>query len=139
MTRAPIVRRTAAQDAAHQPVLPGAPAVTPRMAETILLEAIRKVARLLGYLEFHDYDSRRSTPGFPDLVLTNLRQGRLIFAELKTDTGRTTPHQDAWLTALRAAHCEVYVWRPIDLPDIPAILRPRRAAAEQADAESRPT
>ncbi len=45
--------------------------------------------------------------GFPDLVLA--REGQLILAELKTDTGKPTDEQRAWLAAL-GAHGRL--WRP---------------------------
>ena len=52
----------------------------------------------------------------PDLCL--VRGRRLIFAELKTEKGRLTPAQEAWLEAFKAlrstAPIEVYVWRPAD-------------------------
>jgi hypothetical protein len=37
--------------------------------------------------------------GFPDLVLVNKR-GVLVFAELKTDIGRVSKTQEAWLDSL---------------------------------------
>jgi hypothetical protein len=54
--------------------------------------------------------------GFPDLVLCHKVKG-LIFAELKTTKGKTTPAQDHWLEILNP-HVECYVWRPDDLHDI---------------------
>jgi hypothetical protein len=57
-------------------------------------------------------------PGFPDLVLA--RNGTVIAAELKTDRGRTTPEQDAWLRAL-GEHARL--WRPSDWPTIVAELK----------------
>jgi hypothetical protein len=59
--------------------------------------------------------------GFPDLVLT--RRGRLIFAELKSDTGQVAPDQQRWLTVLNLTAAEVYVWRPADLQTIADTLR----------------
>ena len=50
--------------------------------------------------------------GYPDWTLA--RRNRLLFVELKTDRGRTTPEQDAWLAALHLAGAEVWVWRPRD-------------------------
>jgi hypothetical protein len=109
----------------------------PGMTEAQLLAAVRHLARLTGWLAYHTHDSRRSEPGFPDLVLVSARRQRVIYAELKTDTGRTTPEQDQWLAALAAAGQETALWRPADLPhDIPAILRGDRrlaAAAVRAD------
>lgn len=64
---------------------------------------------------------RTTTAGFPDLVL--VRGPRLIFAELKRETGSPTREQVAWLTDLAGASAEVYLWRPSDLPDVQEVLR----------------
>jgi hypothetical protein len=52
--------------------------------------------------------------GFPDLVL--VRDGRLIFAELKGDGGRIRSEQAEWLTALHKVGIpvEAHVWTPED-------------------------
>ena len=55
---------------------------------------------------YHTRDSRRSQPGFPDLVLV---RERVIWAELKFGNNATTQSQEDWLSALRAAGQEVYV------------------------------
>jgi hypothetical protein len=84
--------------------------------EDQLLGAIRDYARLLGWLCYHVYDSRKSEPGFPDLVL--VRGGRLIFAELKKEGGKVTPEQRAWLTELgdvarySMGNVAVEIWYP---------------------------
>jgi hypothetical protein len=54
--------------------------------------------------------------GFPDLVLCHKVKG-LIFAELKTTKGRTSPAQEHWLDILNP-HAECYIWRPEDLTAI---------------------
>lgn len=71
--------------------------------------------------------------GFPDLVLA--KDGIVIFAELKSETGRLRPEQKLWLKHLDAENwCkptthnlgwapEVCVWRPSDLDRIEDILR----------------
>ena len=87
------------------------------MSEKQLLAAIREYARLRKWLCYHTHDSRRSEPGFPDLVLA---RDRLIVAELKSEKGRLTEEQRAWITTLEniAKHSpgnmEVFVWRPLD-------------------------
>lgn len=97
-------------------------AAKPIESEKSFLQAVRELARALGYLEYHTQNSRHSTAGFPDLIL--LRGTRLIVAELKTDKGRITPAQEAWLQAFaRVPDLRVYVWRPADWPAIEAILR----------------
>jgi hypothetical protein len=99
--------------------------------------AVADLAERLGWLVYHTHDSRRSNPGFPDLVL--VRRDRLIFAELKTEKGKVKPAQAQWLDALRAATVNlidpaaqalgvkagvgVYVWRPGDWPEIERVLR----------------
>lgn len=70
-------------------------------------------------------------PGFPDLVLA--RGGRVIFAELKSERGRLTADQEAWLDQLaqpvgpqvveRIASHEVYVWRPSHVDHVARVLR----------------
>lgn len=97
--------------------------------EDQLLEAIREYALFKKWLCYHTHDSRRSEPGFPDLVL--VRGGRLIFAELKKETEYPTPEQKKWLHQLDkvvSAFNEsvgIYVWRPSDWHSgrIEAILR----------------
>lgn len=58
--------------------------------------------------------------GFPDLVAC--RGTRLIFAELKTQTGRLGPGQPQWAEDLAKTGAEVYLWRPGDMLDIHDIL-----------------
>ena len=75
------------------------------MSEASFQGAVVEYARLRGWLVYHTRDSRGSQPGYPDLTL--VRGGRLIFAELKTDTGRVRVEQQAWLAALAFAGAEV--------------------------------
>lgn len=55
-------------------------------------------------------------PGFPDLVLVHPWRG-LLFLELKSERGRVSEAQDAWITDLAAAGADVRVWRPSDLTE----------------------
>lgn len=107
----------------------------PPETEAGFQDAVVELASLRGWLHFHDFDSRRNRAGFPDLVLS--RRGRLIFAELKTETGRVSPDQQLWLDELAAAArnaqvgrnptspdaITVRLWRPHDWPEIEATLR----------------
>lgn len=58
--------------------------------------------------------------GFPDLVFA--RRGVVIFAELKTDKGRITHGQAAWLGEVGNA-VPFYVWRPSDMAEIQEVLK----------------
>jgi hypothetical protein len=84
----------------------------PDLSEAQLLQNVRDLAQLLGYLLYHTHDSRRSEPGFPDLALVHVRRRRALFVELKARTGRLRPMQEVWLNALAAVGMEVAVWRP---------------------------
>lgn len=88
--------------------------------------AVIELALALGWRCYHTYNARRSEPGFPDLTM--VRDGRLLFAELKTERGRVTRPQREWLAALSACSgVEVFVWRPGDFDEVARVLA-RRAA-----------
>lgn len=86
------------------------------MSEDELQAAIIGLAPALGYLCFHVYDSRRSNPGFPDLVMVGPH--RLIFAELKDEKNKATLDQQDWLARLGAIEQKseglvvARLWRP---------------------------
>lgn len=81
------------------------------VTEKEFLASFVAYARLRGWLVYHTHDSRRSDPGFPDLVL--VRGDVLVFAELKTETGRVSRAQSAWLAALAdATDGRAFIWRP---------------------------
>lgn len=65
--------------------------------------------------------SFRGQRGFPDYVA--VRDGRLLFAEIKNERGKLTTGQVQWLTLLHTTLAEVYVWRPSDLQEIKEVLR----------------
>lgn len=82
--------------------------------EKAMQASVVEAAHLGGWLCYHTHDSRRSTPGFPDLVL--VRGRRCLFVELKAAGGRVSDAQNAWIRALTAAgQTAVIVWA-IDSP-----------------------
>jgi len=115
--QAPIVRQTGTERVTG----PGEERVygfhlRPGMSEREFQAIVVEVAQLHGYeLAYHTHDSRRSAPGFPDLVLVSSRRGRVLFRELKTDKGRVSPDQRTWIDGLTAAGMDAGVWRPSDL------------------------
>lgn len=78
------------------------------MSEKELQSTLVQAASLTGWLVYHTHDSRRSTPGFPDLTLVHKERAHLAFIECKTEKGRVSVHQQRWLDALDAvAHATV--------------------------------
>jgi hypothetical protein len=76
-------------------------------------QAVVDLARLLQWRVYFTRDSRGSPSGWPDLALC---RERLIFRELKTNTGRLTPEQEQWGDVLTRAGCDWAIWRPSDWP-----------------------
>jgi hypothetical protein len=99
------------------------PRLRARMSEEAFQQWVIDFARLRGWRYYHTRYSKRSPSGFPDLVL--VRNGRLIFAELKTETGRVTTDQQDWIDDLDDVTplLGVYVWRPSDMEEIAEVLK----------------
>jgi hypothetical protein len=92
------------------------------VSEKALLEQVRQLARMLGWMTYHPHLSRWSERGFPDVTL--VKPPRLVFLELKSQTGRVSTEQAEWLAALNACDGIVArVIRPSDFDDVVAILR----------------
>ena len=92
------------------------------MTEKQFQAKVIALAKKTGWLIYHTYDSRRSEAGYPDLTLV---RDRVIFAELKTRTGKLSPDQTVWIDRLKKAGAEVYVWRPSQLNEIVKTLTTR--------------
>lgn len=121
------------------------PAHAVRMSEAAFTDAVIQYAQLRGWLVAHFRPCRtekgwrtavQGDVGFPDLVLG--RDGYLIVAELKSETGGLSIGQVRWfkqLTGLSAKEIregpwpvsspglDVYVWKPSDWPAIEERLR----------------
>ena len=59
--------------------------------------------------------------GFPDLLMVH-PSGRIVAAELKSDTGRPTPEQQSWLKDLYSAGVETFIWRPSNITQVIEVL-----------------
>jgi hypothetical protein len=116
-------------------------------SEAAFTATVLELARVLGWRVVHFRPARTArgwrTPvqgdgaGFPDVVL--VKPPRVIFAELKSDTGTVSPQQRAWLDALgRCPGVEAHVWRPRDLREIEASLRARPDQTSPKCSESKP-
>ena len=58
--------------------------------------------------------------GWPDVVLG--KGARVLFREIKTDTGKVSPAQQKWGDLLLRAGCDWDVWRPRDWNEIERTL-----------------
>ena len=108
-------------------------AVASTMTERDLQSAVIDLAHLFGWTIAHFRPARTEqgwrTPveadgaGFPDLFC--VRGDRALAAELKSNRGKATDEQSAWLAALSAAGIPTYLWRPQDWlsGDIEQVLR----------------
>lgn len=98
-----------------------------RLTERQWQGQVLEVAGLNGWWCYHTYDSRRSQPGFPDLVMV---RERVVYAELKREGGRLSPAQRDVIDRLENAGQEVYVWWPGDYAEVQRVLSRRRMGAE---------
>ena len=97
------------------------PALPSGLSEAAFQRTVVDLAAWRGWRSYHTHDSRRSAPGFPDLVL--VRSDRLLAVELKTRTGRVTDAQRRWLAALSCVPgISCHLWRPADWPEITTVL-----------------
>jgi len=93
------------------------------LSEKAFSQQVFDLAVLTGWrvVRFPAWRPTGTTPGFPDIVA--VRGGRLLFAELKTETGKLTPVQREWLWGLAEAGVEVFVWRPSNWRQAVQVLR----------------
>jgi len=91
------------------------------LTEAQFMRQVLDLARILGWLAYHPALSKWSERGWPDLALC--RPPRFILAELKSDKGKVSEHQERWLTMLGSCTgVEVFTWRPADLEWIAKVL-----------------
>lgn len=93
------------------------------MTEREFQQRIVQVAGWYRWKVYHTYDSRRSEPGFPDLILC--RPPELLAVEVKAERGRLSHAQREWLDRLGACGVECRVVRPVDWPDLLVRLQTR--------------
>ena len=97
--------------------------VSEKDGEARLQHQIVTVARLHGWrFVYHTFDSRRSQPGFPDLVM--LRDNRGFAIEVKVERGKVTRAQEGWLDAFALIPgFEAWVVRPSNFAELERRLR----------------
>lgn len=99
--------------------------LTKAMTEDELLTAITGAATYLGWRWVHyrrsDLAQMQGHSGFPDVVLA--KEGRVIFLELKSRTGKLRPDQYAWANAIGEQWHGAW---PANLDEVIAMLREDR-------------
>lgn len=90
------------------------------LTESAFQNTVLELAKIHGWLCYHTYNSRRSVPGFPDLVLA--KGGLVLMVECKTDTGTISNDQIAWLLSAQGV-----IWRPKHWDVIEKSLKDGRA------------
>ena len=89
------------------------------MTEKAFQSDVMRVAKMLGWLCYHTYDSRRSASGFPDLVLV---RERILYRELKVGKNKLSQSQELWRDSIMDAGGDWAEWRETDMDDIVADL-----------------
>ena len=93
--------------------------------EKTFQQEVRQIARLYGWADYCPWNSRPSPAGWPDLTL--LRPPHLIFAELKTNSGRLTPPQFRTINLLRRCQrSSAHYWQPAAAAQIHNTIAPER-------------
>jgi VRR-NUC domain len=100
--------------------------LTNTITEKAFQHSVLELAQLTGWLTYHTFDSRRSQPGFPDLVM--VKDSRLLFVELKREEGKPSPEQTKWLETLaRVEKVSSHLWKPSDWPRLERMLKAEMA------------
>ena len=60
-------------------------------------------------------------PGLPDIIA--VRDGRVLFCEVKSQVGRLSPDQVLWLDALKECDVDYFLLRPDTLDTFLAVIR----------------
>lgn len=90
--------------------------------EKLFQDQVMQIAKMNGWLIHHPTPHavrpgvwRSDGAGVPDLMLVSTTGRGIIWAELKTETGKLTPIQRMWGQSIKANGGEYYVWRPNQL------------------------
>lgn len=81
---------------------------------------------VFGWIVFLDRVAWRSDPGYPDITAVHPEQRRVIWVELKTESGRLSPRQEDWRWVLESAGQEWYLWRPSSWASAERVMRGER-------------
>ena len=94
------------------------------VSETEFQSQVIDLAEWCGWLVQHTHDSRRgptSGSGFPDLVM--VKEGVILWRELKVGKNQPTAKQSEWGDRIRRAGGDWGVWWPRDWDEIERMLK----------------
>ena len=92
-----------------------------QITEKEFMSQIRDLAKIYHWKWYHPFLSKWSERGYPDITL--IRPPRIIFAEIKRETGKLTASQQEWAELLQACPgVEYYCWKPSDFDWVLALL-----------------
>lgn len=105
-----------------------------QVTEDTFKDNVIQIAQLYGWMVAHFRPARtdkgwrtamQGDKGYPDLTLA--KNGYVLFVELKSETGKLSPEQGKWGTAIRGegegSHHRYFVWRPRDMDRIRETLK----------------
>lgn len=97
-----------------------------KISEREFQRSVISLARMTGWVVDHTPPMRNmggdiytgGLTGKTDLVLFSLNGKGIIYAELKTETGRLSEAQKRFADIIRGNGAEYYLWRPSDMDSI---------------------
>jgi len=88
-------------------------------SEKLFMDKVMQIAKMNSWMIHHPTPHqvrpgvfRSDGAGVPDLMLVSTTGRGIIWAELKTETGKLSPLQRMWGQSIKANGGEYYVWRP---------------------------
>lgn len=112
-------------------------ALAEQIREEDFARTVCDLANQMGYQHMHvrrtvgrgrRWTTGTSVKGWPDYCYYG--NGRLFFAELKSESGKLSYDQERVIDDLRAAGAEVHVWRPSDWDQVVETFTAHRGHAD---------
>ena len=102
-----------------------------QITERAFQSQVRQLAATLGWRVYCAWLSIRSPKGYPDLTCVHETQQRVLWLEIKSESGKPTAAQLSWNATLVAAGQEAHIVRPSDWDFIVGTLRPQTIRKEK--------
>lgn len=83
-----------------------------KISEMEITHSIRSLLKQFGIFHWKVWQGMGSAPGVPDIV--GIHQGKFLGIEVKTASGKLSPHQERFLKNINAAGGIAFVARSLD-------------------------